>query len=138
MPAKDVFHDRVKHALEKDGWTITHDPLYLRTGGVEYYIDLGAEQLVAAERNGEKIAVEIKSFIGLSTISEFHTALGQYIEYRSALKRTYSGRVLYLALPNDVYETFFQLPFIQELTTEYQLKFVVYHAQQEVILTWKK
>jgi len=36
---------------------------------VEMYIDLGAEQVLAA---GEKIAVEIKSFIGTSNISSSH------------------------------------------------------------------
>ena len=48
MAAKDIFHDAVKHALEKDGWTITDDPLFLRFGGLEMYIDLGAECIFAA------------------------------------------------------------------------------------------
>lgn len=30
MPAFDRFHQAVKNALAKDGWTITHDPLHLR------------------------------------------------------------------------------------------------------------
>ena len=138
MPARDVFHDAVRHALEKDGWTITHDPLYIRTGGVEYHIDLGAEKLLAAERNGEKIAVEIKSFVGVSTVAEFHTALGQYIEYRLALKEKHPGRLLYLAVPGDMYDTFFMLPFIQHVVAECQLKLLVYHPKDEVILLWKK
>jgi len=29
MPAKDIYHERVKKALEKDGWTITNDPFKL-------------------------------------------------------------------------------------------------------------
>lgn len=57
--AKDLFHDAVRNALIKDGWQITEDPLFLKIGGVELYIDLGAEKLIAAERNNEKIAVEI-------------------------------------------------------------------------------
>jgi len=138
VPARDVFHDAVRHALEKDGWTITHDPLYIRTGGVEYHIDLGAEKLLAAERNGEKIAVEIKSFVGVSTVAEFHTALGQYIEYRLALKEKHPGRLLYLAVPGDMYDTFFMLPFIQHVVAECQLKLLVYHPKDEVILLWKK
>ncbi|WP_340627206.1 element excision factor XisH family protein [Nodosilinea nodulosa] len=39
MAAKDLVHDAVKRALEKDGWTITDDPLFLRFGGLEMYID---------------------------------------------------------------------------------------------------
>lgn len=73
MPAKDFFHNAVKLALEKDGWLITDDPIYLDYGSVEIYIDLGAEKIIAAEREGKKIAVEVKSFIGSSAISEFHT-----------------------------------------------------------------
>lgn len=40
MPAKDAFHDLTKLALEKDGWTITHDPLTLEIGLRQIYIDL--------------------------------------------------------------------------------------------------
>ena len=54
---------------------------------------------IAAERNGQKIAVEVKTFIGTSTIFEFHTALGQLINYRYALEVQEPERVLYLAVP---------------------------------------
>lgn len=30
MPAKDLFHQAVRHALEKEGWIITYDPLHIR------------------------------------------------------------------------------------------------------------
>lgn len=92
MAAKDATHFIVKHALEKDGWTITHDPYYLKVGGVEFYIDLGAENIIAAQRNNQKIAVEIKSFLGASSVSEFHTALGQFINYRYALEPEFDIR----------------------------------------------
>ncbi len=35
MAARDLFHDSVKHALEREGWTITHDPFSLQVGTVE-------------------------------------------------------------------------------------------------------
>ncbi|BAY79765.1 fdxN element excision controlling factor protein (plasmid) [Nostoc linckia NIES-25] len=74
MSAKDVFHEVVKIALQKDGWQITHDPLLFNVGGVKMSIDLAAEKLIAAERENEKIAVEVKSFLEKSSaISEFHT-----------------------------------------------------------------
>jgi hypothetical protein len=57
MSAKDIFHQSVCIALEKDGWNITHDPLYLKVNDVEFYIDLGAERLIAAEKAGQKIAI---------------------------------------------------------------------------------
>lgn len=85
--AKDVFHQQVKNALIKDGWNITHDPLTIRISeAVKLQIDLAAESTIAAERDSEKIAVEIKSFIGDSDISAFHTALGQYLNYCQALE----------------------------------------------------
>ncbi|MEH1906153.1 MAG: element excision factor XisH family protein [Nostoc sp.] len=63
MQALDIFHDVVKHALEKDGWLITNDPLFRRFGELDMYIDLGAEKILAAEPDEEKIAVQVKSFV---------------------------------------------------------------------------
>ena len=106
------FHHVVKAALIKDGWNITHDPLIIKVGGVDMEIDLGAEQVLAAERSGEKIAVEVKSFlVSASAISEFHKALGQFINYRTALRREEPDRVLYLAVPDLAYNNFFKLDF---------------------------
>lgn len=87
MSAKDAFHQVVKTALQKEGWLVTDDPLEIRWGTVEMYIDLGAEKAIGAERNGVKIAVEVKSFLGQSAIYEFHLALGQFINYRAVLQQ---------------------------------------------------
>ncbi len=84
MPEKDIFHDIVKNALIKEKWKITDDPLFIQYGGIDFYVDLGAEKIIAAEKEGQKIAVEIKSFVGTSIISEFHNALGQFMNYRLA------------------------------------------------------
>jgi len=76
MPTKDLFHEAVKRALIKAGWVITHDPLFLKWGKRKVFIDLGAEQMLGAEREGEKIAVEIKSFASDSIITDLHNAVG--------------------------------------------------------------
>lgn len=102
MPAKDFFHDIVKTALEKDGWSITDENFFIQVEDVDFYVDLIAEKILVAEKIGQKIAVEIKSFLGASDITEFHTALGQFLNYRSALKLVESERILYLAVPEDV------------------------------------
>jgi hypothetical protein len=136
MSRKDTFHDIVRRALEKDGWTITHDPLYIDVADVEVQIDLGAERLIAAERNNQTIAVEIKSFIRGSNLSEFHVAVGQFMNYRFTLKKIESDRILYLAVPADTYATFFQKETIQEMCQEYRLKLVVYETQSEEITKW--
>jgi hypothetical protein len=111
MTAKDIFHDAVKNALEKEQWIITDDPLFIRCFGVEFYIDLGAEKIIGAEKEGRKIALEIKNFIGTSAISEFHKAVGQFLNYRLALKHQEPDRSLYLAVPEDTYQTFFKIEF---------------------------
>lgn len=104
--AKDIYHDTVRTALEKDGWTITQDPLRLTIGGRGVYVDLGAEKLIVAEREGRKIAVEIKSFIGASPVKDLEAALGQYILYEDILARNQPGRTLYLAVHEEVYLDF--------------------------------
>ena len=136
MPAKDLFHDTVKNALVKDSWIITNDPLFMQYGGFDLYIDLGAEQIVAAEKSGQKIAVEIKSFIGKSFIYEFHQAMGQFIHYRLVLANKEPERTLLLAVPDDTFQTYFTLPLTQELIETYQIKYFVYDIEKEIIIKW--
>jgi XisH protein len=135
--AKDVFHFAVRKGLEKEGWLITDDPLRIQAGGADMEIDLGAEKIIAAERGEEKIAVEIKSFIGTSNISDFHTAVGQFINYRVALEERQPERILYLAVPVSVYRKFFMLPFIQTVIKRFQIILIIYDPVGEVLLEWK-
>jgi hypothetical protein len=137
MAAKDRFHNAVKIALEKDGWTITEDPLYIDIEDVDFYVDLGAEKIIAAERANQKIAIEVKSFLGTSNVTDFHLALGQCLNYSSALELTDPERILYLAVTSDVYDDFFQRRFIQRVIAKHQLKLLIFNAQQEEIVLWK-
>jgi XisH protein len=134
--AKDRFHNIVRNALEKDGWNITADPYEINVDDVDFEIDLAAEQLLGAEREGRKIAVEIKSFISPSNVSEFHTALGQFLNYRDALEKVEPERLLYLAVRLPVYETFFQRKFIISAVEKYQLRLMIYDVEAEVISQW--
>lgn len=136
--AKDIFHSAVKEGLEKEGWLITDDPLRIKSGGVDMQIDLGAEKIIAAEKGKDKIAVEIKSFIGASNISEFHMAVGQFINYRVALEKEQPERTLHLAVPVSVYSRFFLLPFVQTIIERFQITLIIYDPLREVILEWKK
>ena len=136
MAAKDRFHHRVKQALIDDGWNITDDPFYLKVGGVEFFIDLGAEKLIAAERNGQRIAVEIKSFINPSKISDFHLAIGQFLNYRTALKVKYPERQLFLAIPEFTYDNFFQKEFPQIAIAEHQIALIIVDIDNEEIVRW--
>lgn len=137
MPAKDQFHEAVKNALIKDGWTITHDPLYLQLDQIDLYVDLGGTKVLGVEKNGQNIAVEVKSFIQPSRISEFHTALGQYLNYRLVLEVKKPGTVLYLAIYEDIYNSFFQLLLPQMAIQRYEVNLLIYDPEKEEILEWK-
>jgi hypothetical protein len=136
MPAKDLYHDVVRNALVKDGWTITHDPLRLQWGPKDLYIDLGAEQLLAAERQGHKIAVEIKSFVGPSVVADLEQALGQYVLYHDILAQVESERLLYLAIRRAVFDDLFAEPLGQILLDNQRVRLVVFDPHTEVIVRW--
>ena len=136
MSAKDTFHDAVRNGLEKDGWTITSDPLRFDYGDVTFQVDLGAERLLVADRGNEKIAVEVKSFLRPSATTDFYAALGQFISYRLALQQVEPDRLLYLAVPNDAFNSFFQTEFAKVVVDQYAVLLVVYEPIEEVIVKW--
>lgn len=136
MSRRDRFHNAVVEGLKKNGWTITDDPLTLEFAGSLIGIDLGAEKLVAAEREGNRIAVEIKSFSGFSDVAEFEKALGQYLSYRYALRKADPDRKLFLAVPSQAWQTFFLTEDIQELVTEHALAVLVYLPDEEEVAEW--
>ncbi len=135
--ARDLYQNNVRQALEKDGWHITHDPYPVRIEDVGYEIDLGAEMLIAAQKDSHKIAVEIKSFAGPSTINEFHKAVGQFNDYYVALLIQEPERVLYLAVPEDIWNRFFQKVVIQKSLERIGAKIIVYNPTQNIITAWK-
>jgi hypothetical protein len=100
-------------------------------------IDLGAEQVIGAERQGIKIAIEIKSFLAKgSAISEFHRALGQFINYRMALRTDDPERILYLAVPDLAFNTFFQKDFLKSSIEENRIRLLVYDPLAHENLLW--
>ena len=136
MPAKDLYHEAVKNALVKDGWTITHDPLAVEIAGDRLFIDLGAERVIASEKGTRKIAVEIRTFGGPSAMTDMERAIGQYVLYRIFLKRTEPDRVLYLAVPQDVLEDLFQRVPGQGFLEDEQGKVLGVDHESEEIKTW--
>jgi len=136
MAAWDLFHEAVKVALQKENWLITNDRLKVEAGGAKFEIDLGAERLLAAERAGKKIAVEIKTFIGDSPITDYHAALGPFLNYRLALELNEPDRILYMAVPVAIHEAFFQPEFLQISVERHQVNRIVYDPVNEVIVQW--
>jgi len=136
MPAYDRFHSAVRNALTKDGWTITHDPLTLELDGTRLFVDLGAEQIIGAEKDRRKIAVEIKMFTGPSRMADLEQALGQYVLYRIFLRRTDPERVLYLAVPQDVLDDLFRKRAGQGFLEDEQGRVFGFDHEREEIKEW--
>ncbi len=136
MPARDSYHDIVKRALTKAGWLITHDPLRLRWGGKDMYVDLGAERLLAAERDGQRIAVEIKGFTSPSEMDDIEHALGQFMVYHAVLLEIEPDRRLYLAAPNAVIVNIFQEPLGMLLLRRYSVRLLGFDLVREEITQW--
>ncbi|HAZ46268.1 MAG TPA: fatty-acid oxidation protein subunit alpha [Cyanobacteria bacterium UBA11369] len=137
MAAKDRFHEAVKRGLQKEQWLITHDPLTLEfSEDDEVEIDLGAEQLLGAEKGLKKIAVEVKSFLSESALYDFHRALGQFLNYRLVIEAIEPERILYLAVPIAAYESFFKRELPQASVRRYQVKLIVYDPVKEAIVKW--
>jgi hypothetical protein len=136
VPARDIYHSTVKTALEKDGWTITHDPFPLQIGKKRLSADLGAERLISAEKGIQKIVVEVKSFVGQSDVKDLEQALGQYILYRQILNETKIERDLYLAVSRLTFNSIFTIQLGQMLLTNQIIKLIVFDDESEVIVQW--
>ncbi len=136
MPARDKYHNQFKAALIKDGWVVTDDPLRLEYGGRNMYVDLGAEEVIAAEMGGRKIAVEVKSFLGPSDMNDLEIALGQFVLYRSVIEKTEPDRQLFLAVPQLAFVELFDEPVGRLLIEEEKLLVIVFDPQREEIKQW--
>jgi hypothetical protein len=135
MPAKDKYHDALCSALDKDGWTITDDPFRLVWGERDFYVDLGAERVVAAVKAGKRIAVEVKSFLGASQMHDLEVALGQFLLYRSILEEQEPERRLYLAIPEEP-AAILDEAVGQLLIAKHLIQAVIFDPQKEEILRW--
>lgn len=137
MPRKDQIHEAVRNALLKEGWKITHDPLFIEYGQEDMYVDLGAERLLAAERDTEKIAVEIKSFVGTSTLTELHNALGQYQVYLAVLEKIDPQRRLFLALSQTAFDELSAMDTFALVVERFGIALLVVRIAEEEIAQWK-
>lgn len=137
--ARDLFHYNVREALLKEGWAITNDPLRIPIDGSHLEIDLAAEMVFGAQRGEEKIAVEVKSFLSKSFMNNFHEAMGQYLDYESALEDFDPERTVFLALPLHAYNhSLFQGRFIQKRLREEKARLIIFDPIKNEIVQWIK
>ena len=101
------------------------------------FVDLGAEPIIAAEKAQEKIAVEIKTFVNPHAINDIHSAAGQYIFYRSVLRRVQPERELYLAIPLNAFDSLFDEGRVGEvLLRDEQIHVIVFEPVKKEIVRW--
>ena len=136
MPQRDMDHDLVKNALIKDGWSITHDPLRLEFGGIDFFIDLGAEQLIAAEKGMRKIAVEIKGCWWHFDGERVSYPPGSVYELPITFRQRSAGSCSVSCGPDNVFDDFFELPFGRLAIDGHRLKILVYDPENEEIAKW--
>lgn len=136
--AKDIYHQVVKQALIKEGWAVTDDPLTLLSrveGGL--VTDLGAEKIITAEKGLTKIAIEVKSFLNPSIIHDFLHATGQYKGYETVLKWKKIDRIMFLAMPQFIFDRLIMYEFVQEMIKDMDIKIILFDEQQNIIVSWK-
>jgi len=133
--AKDVIRDAVKEALIKDEWDV-EDDYTIRSGGVDFDIDLSAEKVIVAERGLEQILVEVKTFGDPSLVYSFHSAIGQYLDYRGALKDEEIDVKLYLAISEKTYKKLMKAPFFHRRLEEHRIKQLIVNVESKIIVKW--
>jgi hypothetical protein len=129
----------VRSALEEEGWIVTHDPYPLhhrKEGGLQ--TDLGAEKIITAEKENSRIAVEVKSFVHISILHDFLLAVGQFYVYKKILEKSDPGRVLYIALPDFVFNRVEKFEWAQEVIRDMSIKFILYDTKSQMITSWKE
>jgi hypothetical protein len=137
MAAKDLYHQSVINALEKDGWTIRRDPFAITYLNRTVFVDLAIDGLsFVAEKHQSKIAIEIKSFLSNSPVKDLQEAIGQYLMYELVLYETDPDCELWLAIPFATYEEFFQEEFTNFILGKIPMNLVIFDQQSATIVKW--
>ena len=133
MPAKDRYHDTVKRALTKDGWTITSEQVRLTFGDRYFWIDLQAEKT-----SGQQvILVEVKELDDVaSPVEALANAVGKYLLYRIGLAYTGQQIPLYMAVTEAAYAGILSATMGQQALNQFQISLLVFNPEQEEIVKW--
>jgi hypothetical protein len=136
MPAKDAFHETVINALRKDGWHIRADPMHLKWGKRDFFVDLATEKFFFANKGERHIAVGVKSIRADSAMADLEHTLGQFLIYRSILKRREPQRKLYLAVDLNTFRNIFEDDIGLLIIEDYVIPLIVFNPQTEEVIEW--
>jgi XisH protein len=135
MPMLDQCHEQVVRALQKDGWTVRPTPFYTGFDRRKVFIDIQALQ----QKNGSAqgiVVVEVKCFLDPHNITtDFYTAIGQYLVYRTILRQTQNAMPLYLAVSEIIFQTVFDET-AHLILNESKIKVLVVDMNREKIVRW--
>lgn len=137
MSRRDRLHNSLRRALEHDGWTITADPLKLTWEEAELRIDMGAERTFAAEKDGQRIAIELKEFTAVSRVSALEKTIGQMQLYKWALEEQEPDRILLLAVSEAAYARHFERPLFQVVVRRNKMNVLIFRPETEEVLEWR-
>jgi len=104
----------------------------------DVFIDLGAERLIAAEKDAFKIAVEVKSFIADSPLAALEQAVGQYVVYHDVMEATGTDRTLFLAVPEFASAGILSEPIGELLVARHRIPIMVFDPDREEVVSWKR
>ena len=94
--------------------------------------------MLAAEKENQKILVEVKSFISESIPNEFHTALGQYLDYETGLEEYDPQRELFLAVSKIAFTKIKEIPILMTVLSKYKVNIIVFDPFEKTVQQWIK
>lgn len=136
MPAIDNCEPQIVHAVEKDGWMVIDQPYLLHFPRERGYV-LADLRLQRVDSSAQIIVLEVKCFHQRSKwLEDFYHAIGQYMTYRTVMQLKKIDVPLYLAVPSEVYNTFFQRNVIQETVRRNGIHILAVNLETEEIDLW--
>lgn len=105
--------------------------------GTIFLLISARKKILAAEKEGKEIAVEIKGFVGRSLIADAESSLGQYLIYRNLLRKKDANRVLYMAIDKETLTETFTDELEKLLTVDFGVKLLVFDNVREEIVKWQ-
>src|SRR5262249_48323070 len=128
MPTQDACRPKVVSALQKDGWVITGQQIYIPRPDLYVFID------IEAAKSEKQAYIEVKCFPDANTTTEFYTAIGQYLVYRQVIMTERPHHILYLAIPDHIYNDFGET--YLETIQNNRVKIIIVNTEMEVVAQW--